>query len=464
MGHVDLPIKIGNYTIIQKFTVAEIDVPAVIGYDFLHKNNCTIDMGKGVLLLKDSKIDCIKESQMSSTFKIKLSDKLTIPPNTEVIISGIVEGDSSSIMNAIVEPIPSKHTDTLLVAKALVDPSCGQVPIRMVNLSKYEQIMQPFTHVATCELIDTGSVFNEPRSEKLRRLSSSSCDEVNELPSLLQDLKLRSSELLNEGQIDQLESLLKRHIQTFSKNKDDLGRATAIKHKIDTGNAKPVKQPPRRLPLTKRDEVDKEIQRLLDGKIIEPSKSPWASCIVPVTKKDGSTRICIDFRPINSLTIKDSYPLCRIDDSLDALRGSKWLSVLDLSKKNCTFDWTNECNEAFEKLQMTLMSAPILGYPDMTKQFILDTDASGFGIGAVLSQIHEGKEVVVAYYSKSLSKAQRQYCVTRRELLAVILSIKHFHHYLYGTHFKVRTDHGALTWLDLIITTDLNGPMWLYTM
>ncbi|CAG2249075.1 unnamed protein product [Mytilus edulis] len=584
MGHVDLPITIGNYTIIQKFTVAEIDVPAVIGYDFLHKNNCTIDMGKGVLLLKDSKIDCIKESQMSSTFKIKLSDKLTIPPNTEVIISGIVEGDSSSIMNAIVEPLPSKHTETLLVAKALVDPSCGQVPIRMVNLSKYEQIMQPFTHVATCELIDTGSVSNEPRSEKLRRLSSSSCDEVNELPSLLQDLKLRSSELLSEGQIDQLESLLKRHNQTFSKNKDDLGRATAIKHKIDTGNAKPVKQPPRRLPLTKRDEVDKEIQRLLDGKIIEPSKSPWASCIVPVTKKDGSTRICIDFRPINSLTIKDSYPLCRIDDSLDALRGSKWLSVLDLSsgywqvemdendkektaftstkglfhfnvmpmglcngvatfqrlmeytlaglnwqtcliyiddiivfsdsfeshlsrlsdvldrialqglkvspkkcslfqkqvsflghivssegiatdpdkiasvktwplpksmtdvrsflgtcsyyrkfiksfaeiarplhkltEKNCTFDWTNECNEAFEKLQMTLMSAPILGYPDMTKQFILDTDASGFGIGAVLSQIHEGKEVVVAYYSKSLSKAQRQYCVTRRELLA----------------------------------------------
>ncbi|CAC5395325.1 unnamed protein product [Mytilus coruscus] len=79
------------------------------------------------------------------------------------------------------------------------------------------------------------------------------------------------------------------------------------------------------------------------------------------------------------------------------------------------------------KLQMTLMSVPILGYPDMTKQFILDTDASGFGIGAVLSQIHEGKEVVVAYYSKSLSKAQRQYCVTRRELLAVISSIKNFH-------------------------------------
>ncbi|CAC5404208.1 unnamed protein product [Mytilus coruscus] len=85
-----------------------------------------------------------------------------------------------------------------------------------------------------------------------------------------------------------------------------------------------------RLPLTKRDEVDKEIQRLLDCKIIEPSKSPWASCIVPVTKKDDSNRICIDFRPVNRLTITDSYPLCRIDDSRNALRGSKWLSVLDL--------------------------------------------------------------------------------------------------------------------------------------
>ncbi|CAC5357961.1 unnamed protein product [Mytilus coruscus] len=318
IGHVELPIKIGIYTVIQKFTVAEIDVPAVMGYDFLHKNNCTIDMGNGMPTLKDSRIDCIKESQMSSTFKIKLSDKLTIPSNTEIVISGIVKGDSSSILNAIIEPIPSKHTETLLVVKALVDPSCGQVPIIMVNLSKYEQIMQPFTHVATCELIDIGSVSNEPRTKKLRRLSS--CDEVKELPSLLQDLKLRSSELLNEGQIDQLESLLKRHDRAFSKNKDDLGRATAIKHKIDTGNAKPVKQPPRRLPITKRDEVDQEIQRLLDCKIIEPSKSPWASCIVPVTKKNGSTRICIDFTPVNVLTVKDSYPLCRIDDSLDALR------------------------------------------------------------------------------------------------------------------------------------------------
>lgn len=102
---------------------------------------------------------------------------------------------------------------------------------------------------------------------------------------------------------------------------------------------------------------------------------------------------------------------------------------------------------AMTTLQRCLTSAPILCYPDTTKTFILDTDASGFGMGAVLSQIHDNQEHVVAYYSKILSKPERQYCVTRRELLAIVQSVKHFHHYLYGTQFLVRTDHGALNWL-----------------
>ena len=83
----------------------------------------------------------------------------------------------------------------------------------------------------------------------------------------------------------------------------------------------------------------------------------------------------------------------------------------------------------------------------MDKHFILDTDASGFAVGAVLSQIHGDREHVVAYFSRALSKPERQYCVTRRELLAIIEAVKHFHHYLYGVHFTVRIDHGALGWL-----------------
>merc|ERR1711893_172930 len=93
------------------------------------------------------------------------------------------------------------------------------------------------------------------------------------------------------------------------------------------------------------------------------------------------------------------------------------------------------------------MSAPILAYPDPSAEFILDTDASGYGIGAVLSQVQEGKERVIAYGSKALTKEERRYCVTRRELLAIVHFVKLYRHYLYGKRFLLRTDHGALKYL-----------------
>ncbi|CAC5404746.1 unnamed protein product [Mytilus coruscus] len=233
-------------------------------------------------------------------------------------------------MNAMTQALPTKHTDNLLIAKAVVDPSCGQIPIRMANITDFEQIIQPDTHVAICEAVEVN--FNSAHADINKLMNETSFDESKDIPSDLTDLRERSSELLGEDQISQLDKLLIKYDTTFSKNKSDLGRASVIKHTISTGNAKPIKQAPRRLPLSKREEINDEIQRLLDCGVIEPSKSPWASCIVPVTKKsDGSTRICIDFRPLNNITIHDSYPLIRIDDSLDALRGCKWLSVMDLS-------------------------------------------------------------------------------------------------------------------------------------
>ncbi|PIK51180.1 hypothetical protein BSL78_11934 [Apostichopus japonicus] len=81
------------------------------------------------------------------------------------------------------------------------------------------------------------------------------------------------------------------------------------------------------------------------------------------------------------------------------------------------------------------------------QDFILDTDASDFATGSVLSQIQDGNEKPIAYFSKTMSKQERRYCITRKELLAVVQSVKHFHHYLYGTRFLIRTDHAALKWL-----------------
>ncbi len=121
--------------------------------------------------------------------------------------------------------------------------------------------------------------------------------------------------------------------------------------------------------------------------------------------------------------------------------------LYNLIKKNTAFNWTDQCDEAFSTLKRCLTTSPLLAYPDHSGKFFLDTDASGTGIGAVLSQEQGGHERVIAYASRTLTKAERNYCVTRRELLAVVFYVRYFRPYLYGRHFTIRTDHGSLRWL-----------------
>ena len=110
----------------------------------------------------------------------------------------------------------------------------------------------------------------------------------------------------------------------------------------------------------------------------------------------------------------------------------------EIARKNQRFAWSNEAQMAFDTLKMTMISAPILGMPTDDDAYTLDTDASDFAIGAVLSQKQNGEERVIAYASRSLDKRERNYCVTRRELLAVVHFLKHFKQYLLGREFKVR--------------------------
>ncbi|GFS94053.1 hypothetical protein TNCV_1810741 [Trichonephila clavipes] len=116
----------------------------------------------------------------------------------------------------------------------------------------------------------------------------------------------------------------------LSRNSSDIGHTTVTQHRIDTADHPPIKQHPRRLPFAKQEEVGTLLREMQENDIIEPSSSPWASPIVLVRKKDGSTRFCVDYRKLNDVTKKDSYPLPRIDDTLDTLSGHKWFSTLDL--------------------------------------------------------------------------------------------------------------------------------------
>lgn len=433
------------------------------------------------------------------------------------------------------------------------------------------------------------------------------------VPNFLHQLLEKSKENTNISDYPKIEKLLSDYQDVFSQGDHDIGRTNKVTHGIHTTCPAPIRQRPRRSPIGQREEVEKQIQDMLDRGIIKPSASPWSSPVVLVSKKDGSKRFCVDYRALNKHTVKDSFPLPRIDESLDYLAGAKYFCTLDLAagywqvpldedaklksafvvpgglfqfevmpfglcnapstferlmeaifrglqwktlliylddvivfgstveevierleavlvrlrdaklklkpkkchlfqtevlylghvvssngistdpaktdsvrnwptptnptdirsflglasyyrrfvkkfsdvvkpltaltQKNQPFVWTPECETAFQTMKERLTTSPILAYPQIGVPFVLDTDASNYGIGAVLSQEKEGKEVVVAYASRTLSKVEQNYCVTRRELLAIVVFLKHFRHYLYGHDVLVRTDHGALRWL-----------------
>src|SRR3954447_16006729 len=129
----------------------------------------------------------------------------------------------------------------------------------------------------------------------------------------------------------------------------------------------------------------------------------------------------------------------------------------DLLRKDISFCWKDEQQEAFDTLKEKLVTAPILKRPDLKQPFILYTDASAFGLGAILSQKQEGKEVVIAYASHGTNPAQRNYGATQLELLAVVWALKHFRHYLIGRKFTLVTDHQALRWL-----VNIDNPSGIY--
>ena len=126
--------------------------------------------------------------------------------------------------------------------------------------------------------------------------------------------------------------------------------------------------------------------------------------------------------------------------------------MYNLTRQGTPFNWTANCEQTFNTLKSKLLTAPILAYPDFTRDFVLETDASKQGLGAILSQLQDDFKLhPLAYASRSLSPSEKNY---ELETLAVVLAILHFRYHLYGYKVRVYTDHaavkavlGVLNWL-----------------
>ena len=311
--------------------IADLDISGVLGYDFLYENAVSINIRDGSLALNGDMIQCELESELPSVFRVTLSETVTIPPNSEIIVQGKINDKSNNLTHAIVEPTSSQLSNRgILIAKTLVDIHTRELPLRLVNTSNDSQKIYSGTLAAKCEPVEVIANDFEGPSQNYGLLMPASNEQVS-VPVHLKDLFDASKTQLSETETIALNELLVKHADAFSKYKGDIYRCTLIEHRIHTGNNPPIKQAPRRLPLVKREAATAEIKKMLENDIIEPSKSPWSAPITLVKKKDSSYRFCIDYRKLNEATSKDSFPLPRIDDSLDALGGNKYFSVMDLS-------------------------------------------------------------------------------------------------------------------------------------
>ncbi|GJZ05481.1 putative reverse transcriptase domain-containing protein [Tanacetum coccineum] len=199
-------------------------------------------------------------------------------------------------------------------------------------------------------------------------------------------------------------------------------------------------------------ELSKQLQELSEKGFIRPSSSQWGAPELFVKKKDRSFRMCIDYRELNKLTIKNRYPLPRIDDLFDQLQGSSVYSKIDLRSSYhqlrireenipITAFRTRYGHYEFQVMPfgltnapavfMDLMNrvAPILSLPEGSEDFVVYCDASLKGFGAVLMQ----REKVIAYASRQLRKNEENYMTHDLELGAVVFALRLWRHYLYGT-------------------------------
>lgn len=523
--------------------------------------------------------------------------KLRILPSVSKQIV-TADGTRQKIIGTVDLPIFVNNKFRIL--KALVVPSVTHSFILGSDFCRKFNIRMDFKQNTWEITDDEGSELCMVRAENNCAVSGDVCNRHDFTSSQLK-------------QIDSIESLFK------NLNRDGkLSRTNKLVHHIETADAKPIKQRQYLLSPYMLGHLNKELDRMLELGVVEPSESAWSSPVLLVKKKDGSYRFCFDGRKLNSVTQKDSYPLPFVDRILNMLRDARFISSIDLrsafwqipldrnSKEKTAFAvpgrglfqftvlpfglsnaaqvqqrlmdavfgpelephifvylddiiitsktfeehiillrevarrldnanlsvniskceffrkslkylgfvvdelglrtdpdkvaamlnfpqpintteikrfvgmcswyrrfvphfssliapindllkgkkkgekvlWSEEAGVAFDKIKQALVSAPILSSPDFSKKFCIQCDASDVGLGGVLTQVQGVEEKVIAFASRTLSKAERNYSVTERECLAVVFGIDKFRPYIEGVKFTVMTDHYSLLWLN----------------
>ena len=273
----------------------------------------------GVEVMKLAQNPTIRHLQLLKVYRVTADRDYSVPPRSEAMIMGRMQGKPIGSLFAI-EPKNSLQQDSLLIARTVAGRDQGRTPIRILNPSDSIIEIKIGEHLADAEAaqVAEGENVEEPPAANLPKHLKPLFDETC------------ARENLSEAAQYGLRALLLKHKNLFVKDDNDLSRTDLVLHDINTGETRPIRQLPRRVPSALQPELEANLASMLEKGVAKPGQSPWASPVILVRKKDGSVRFHVDYRRLNAVTQFDAYPLPRIDETFKALGRSHYFTTLDL--------------------------------------------------------------------------------------------------------------------------------------
>lgn len=337
----------------------------LIGADIMYKYCLNLDLFRKKLTYNPpdkDKIDICFLSSCSQNIdgkKLVLKKKIVVKPFNVRMIEVELEGGLGKVPLSYGEPC--LNIDGIYVPHVV----CGdnnKTFMQIINVQNEPIKINRGTSIAILEEI------KDKTEKETVEIDDFSISEIYDDIDVRKEFRLDETDL-EEIQKDEVVILYNTYENVISKHDSDVGHVTAAQHKIDLLDNNPIKQRSRRVGPILEEKIEKEIKILHSQDIIEPSNSPWSSPVVPVIKKDGSLRLCIDYRKVNYVTKKDSFPIPNLTDSLYSLHGNEYFSTLDLTKGYYNIDMDEASKEVtafktaksfmqFKKLPFGLSGAP----------------------------------------------------------------------------------------------------------
>ena len=340
-GMCNLELSVHGLLINIDAVVVDLNCQAILGMDILgdaSKLPFILDLVEGTLSGGGYETIQLHRFQTATECYVETTDSVCIPPHSEVMLwarpktNNGRKGPTAGVVLALQTFV---QEFSLLVGRSLVraDAEDWKIPILIYN-------SDPCTTKSadcTCNPVIIPGHTRIARVEEIQAIQHIGSRETERgagecaLPPHLTDVLDAATELTSDQRARAAE-LLAKHINTFPAPGTPItGRTEAVMHDIDTGSTRPIRCNPRKLSPQKIKIQQELVDKMLEEGQIEHSVSAWSAPTVLVTKKDGTTRFCVDYRRLNNNTKKDAFPLPGFDDSINSLSGQSWFSTLDLA-------------------------------------------------------------------------------------------------------------------------------------